>query len=235
MAVAAMVHRDYKQSQKGERMDSDTNHKSSEPSLSPDPIKVFWTLFALAGTAFCLTVQFMGMRGIMRLGGMVATGGPYAIEHPAPGWVWVMPVSILAGLILVFVYAVMASKAKIPSLIGYAWPALFLSLGWNFFEFGFRPPGGHGWAWGWLVCGVTFALMGGVPLYFLLGRAFHSDTGKPVSDTVIANARIRKIMTGSPTGQEAQAGSGRLLFLALEIAAVLGGMYGAVQFFRAVS
>ena len=44
-----------------------------------------------------------------------------------------------------------------------AWPGLFLSLGWNFLEFSFAPPGG-GFAWGWLVCGVVFVLMGGLPL-----------------------------------------------------------------------
>jgi hypothetical protein len=27
------------------------------------------------------------MRPLMRLGGMVASGGPYAIAHPAPHWV----------------------------------------------------------------------------------------------------------------------------------------------------
>jgi hypothetical protein len=45
-----------------------------------------------------------------------------------------------------------------------AWPALFLSLGWNFLEFGVQPPGG-GLAWGWLVPGVMFVLMGGGPLW----------------------------------------------------------------------
>ncbi len=44
-----------------------------------------------------------------------------------------------------------------------AWPGLFLSLGWNFLEFAFAPPGG-GFAWGWLICGVVFVLMGGLPL-----------------------------------------------------------------------
>ena len=43
-----------------------------------------------------------------------------------------------------------------------AWPGLFLSLGWNFLEFAFLPQGGL--AWGWLICGVVFVLMGGLPL-----------------------------------------------------------------------
>ena len=49
------------------------------------------------------------------------------------------------------------------SLVFLAWPALFLSLGWNFLEYGFFPPEG-GWVWSWLFCGVLFVLMGAVPL-----------------------------------------------------------------------
>ena len=52
--------------------------------------------------------------------------------------------------------------------IAYAWPALFLSLGWNFLDYGLDPPGGDdGLVWGWLVCAVLFFLMGGLPLLAL--------------------------------------------------------------------
>ena len=45
-------------------------------------------------------------------------------------------------------------------------PVLFLSLGWNFVEYAFNPPGlpGQGIVWGWLYLGVPFLLMGGLPL-----------------------------------------------------------------------
>jgi hypothetical protein len=51
-------------------------------------------------------------------------------------------------------------------LLALAWPALFLSLGWNFLEFGLRPPGGDPGQviWSWLFCAVVFFLMGGGPL-----------------------------------------------------------------------
>ena len=45
--------------------------------------------------SFSLTLLYQGMRAIMYLGGFVASGGPYAIAHPAPGWVWIVPVSII--------------------------------------------------------------------------------------------------------------------------------------------
>ena len=56
-------------------------------------------LFAVSafGLAVCLTMLFHGMRGILDLGGFVAAGGSYEIEHPAPDWVWLIPVSIIAG------------------------------------------------------------------------------------------------------------------------------------------
>jgi hypothetical protein len=40
---------------------------------------------------------------------------------------------------------------------------LFISLGWNFLQYGFFPPDG-GWIWSWVVCGVLFVVMGAVPL-----------------------------------------------------------------------
>ena len=122
--------------------------------------------FTLAGVAFAIALLYQGMRPIMRLGGMVASGGPYAIEHPAPGWVWILPVGILFGMACFFIH-LFSGDPDMASLMLLAWPGLFLSLGWNFLEFAFAPPGG-GLAWGWLVCGVLFALMGGVPLLLFL-------------------------------------------------------------------
>jgi len=119
--------------------------------------------FTILGTAFCITCLYHGMRGIMRLGGMVASGGPYAIVHPAPSWVWVLPLSIIFGMICFFLNLFTGPGDDGVNLMPLAWPGLFLSLGWNFLEFTFNPPGG-GLAWGWLVCGVVFILMGGLPL-----------------------------------------------------------------------
>ena len=119
--------------------------------------------FTIFAVAFCISTLYHAMRPIMRLGGMVASGGPYAIEHPAPSWVWVLPLAIIAGMICFFLNLFTSPGADGVNLMPLAWPGLFLSLGWNFLEFTFSPPGG-GIAWGWLVCGVLFVLMGGLPL-----------------------------------------------------------------------
>ncbi len=128
--------------------------------------------FHLFGVAFCISCLYQGMRPIMRLGGMVASGGPYAIAHPAPSWVWIIPLSVVFGMVCFFLNLFTAPDDGI-NLMPLAWPGLFLSLGWNFLEFAFAPPGG-GFAWGWLVCGVVFVLMGGLPLLL----AFKSVRGK---------------------------------------------------------
>jgi hypothetical protein len=51
------------------------------------------------------------------------------------------------------------------ALIGLGWPALFISLGYNFLEYGIDPPGpSTDPEWGFLIPGVMFWAMGGIPL-----------------------------------------------------------------------
>ena len=166
-------------------------------------------LFTIFAMAFCISVLYHGMRPIMRLGGMVASGGPYAIVHPAPSWVWVIPLSIVVGMICFFLNLFSGPASDGVNLMPLAWPGLFLSLGWNFLEFTFNPPGG-GLAWGWLICGVMFMAMGGIPLLL----AF-----KPMRE---------KMRARSQSG----AGLGPYLGQALLVAA---GIVVGIFFFRAVA
>jgi hypothetical protein len=57
-----------------------------------------------------------------------------------------------------------------------AWPALFLSLGYNFWAYGLDAPGETGAVVGWIVCGVLFVLMGGLPLLALKSRTVRRTT-----------------------------------------------------------
>ncbi|MCC7365406.1 MAG: SHOCT domain-containing protein [Dehalococcoidia bacterium] len=70
----------------------------------------------------------------------------------------------------------MCFRYHVPSFWPLSWSALFLSLGWNFLEYGLDPPGNgtSADAWGWLLCAVIFGLMGGVPL-FLGGKLLWSS------------------------------------------------------------
>ncbi len=125
----------------------------------------------VAGLAMCLTVVFLAMRAVMDIGGFCAEGGPYVIETHCPEGV---PLVLIGGIFGLFGFGgLMAWKGSIigepyGALVLLAWPALFLSLGWNFLEYALNPPPGEGIVWGWLIPGVLFVLMGGVPLLALL-------------------------------------------------------------------
>jgi hypothetical protein len=130
------------------------------------------------GFAFFLTCLFLAMRGIMDLGGMVASGGPYEIAHQAPGYVWIFPVAIISCTIIALASFTRRFSPSGLNLVGLLfWPAIFLSLGWNFLEYGFFKDGLQP---GWIVCGILFMLMGGVPLYFLLKPSGNSEKSRYV-------------------------------------------------------
>ena len=126
-----------------------------------------WVFVSLLGVAAGLTIVFLVMRVAMEMGGSCASGGPYVSARPCPDVMWLMPVGIVGGLFFALIY-VLKKPARAPSFTSFAWPALFLSLGWNFLEFGLQPPGRTGLDWGWLICAILFALMGGAPLAAML-------------------------------------------------------------------
>jgi hypothetical protein len=132
---------------------------------------------SLAVVSACLTILFLAMRSVMDVGGFCAEGGPYVIATPCPkGVPGLMLGGIWIGMIAVFVYRWQASKAGAVSLVLLLWPALFLSLGWNFLEYGVSPPFDGGLAWGWLVPGVLFVLMGGIPLLWAVPEMVRRDS-----------------------------------------------------------
>jgi len=160
----------------------------SVPVEPPSARQWMWLLLLPFGFAFLLTSLFLAMRGVMDLGGMVAIGGPYEIAEPAPGYWWIFPVAIIGCIMIVFASMGMFSLGRgmagpqnlpftnaetfskgggrVNLVTLFFWPAIFLSLGWNFLEYGFFAA--EGMAWGWAVCGVVFVVMGGLPLYLLL-------------------------------------------------------------------
>jgi hypothetical protein len=121
-----------------------------------------------AGLALCVTLVFLGMRAVMDIGGACADGGPYVPVQPCPAGV---PLAMIGGMFGGFLFGGIATWfgsriggiwAAAPLL---AWSAVFLSLGWNFLDYGlFNAPRAEAPIWGWVVCGVLFVIMGGLPL-----------------------------------------------------------------------
>lgn len=126
-----------------------------------------WVFVSFCGVVIGLALTFLVMRALMAIGGSCASGGPYVSARQCPDVTWLMPVGIVGGMPLGLIY-VFKKPARAPSFVSLLWPALFLSIGWNFLEFGLAPPGRKRLDWGWLVCAFVFALMGGVPLVWLL-------------------------------------------------------------------
>jgi hypothetical protein len=129
-------------------------------------------LVGVAGLAASLTVLFLGMRAVMDVGGYCAEGGPYVIDTHCPeGVALLIPVSIFTGLGSVALVGIKGSTlgGSWGALALLAWPALFISLGWNFLEYAFNPPGDdNGIVLGWLIPGVLFVIMGAFPLLAFL-------------------------------------------------------------------
>ena len=128
-------------------------------------------LVGVAGLAACIAIVFLAMRAVMDIGGFCAEGGPYVIETHCPeGVPLLMTVAFPGGFAFGGMTVYFGSRISGPSAAAVllAWPALFLSLGWNFLEYALWPPGGAGLVWGWLICGVVFVAMGGGPLLIAL-------------------------------------------------------------------
>jgi hypothetical protein len=135
---------------------------------SPPFTTVALYLLGVALVAAGITLLFLGMRAVMDIGGYCAEGGPYVIATPCPEGA---PVATLLGIFggLAGFFLAFWKGAEIgeraTGVLFLAWPALFGALGFNFFQYGFDPPGDDpGWAWGWIVCGVVFWAMAFGPI-----------------------------------------------------------------------
>ena len=173
------------------------------PETAPlPPARVVGYLLGVAGLAFCIALLWLGMRAVMDLGGYCASGGPYQIAVECPDAVIAStPLSIFGGFLAagLIIWGAAGLPGAWMSLVLLAWPALFLSLGWNFLQYGFYPPEG-GWVWSWLFCGVLFVLMGGIPLIVGIGWGREEAHGGRAyaSGRVVVRPKPAASATGDP-------------------------------------
>jgi hypothetical protein len=134
----------------------------------PSVVDVLLYLLGVAGMAASLTILFLGMRAVMDVGGYCAEGGALEIRVHCPDGV---PLLMMLGIFGLFPAGGLIAwrgarlGAGYASLVIFAWPGLFLSLGFNFLQYGTGAADGSGeMDLGWLIPGVLFILMGGIPL-----------------------------------------------------------------------
>ena len=173
-----------------------------------------------SGMSLCMTCLYLAMRGVMDLGGFVARGGPYAIVHPAPGWVWIFPAGLLAGLAFLGLYLVNSGFLGGLNLGFLAWPVLFLSLGENFLEYAFRKSGFNA---AWFFCGVLFALMGGLPVWGMIKTVYRERRRR-------RERAENQNMPGPGKTEKLQVGP-----LLLSLLAIVLGVFLGARLFLAVS
>jgi hypothetical protein len=193
--------------------------------VGPTGVSVRTILGYLAGIVIgtaSITLLFLGMRAVMDIGGACADGGPYVTAQPCPNGV---PPAMVGGMFGLFGSAGLivwfgSRIGKAPaSIVALGWPALFLTLGFNFLDYAIHPPDGEPTpVWGWLVPGALFWLMGGAPLAIGLLAWREARAGRPgnrLSRQVAAGVQIRpnQVRGGSrPTRDpDATTGPGRTL------------------------
>ncbi len=151
-----------------------TTARPGQASASPARRTVAVVVLGLgvACGAAAITILSLTMRSVTAIGGSCADGGPYVSVQSCPtgtGTALLLVFGCVITCLIGTFWGASVLEAPIPLLLG--WPAIFLTLGWNFLEDGFDPPDGQGVVTGFVVCGVLFVLMGGAPLLLWLSVA----------------------------------------------------------------
>ena len=82
-----------------------------------------------------------------------------------------------AGLIMWFGSRIGTAATAVVAL---GWPLLFVSLGWNFLDYGLHPTDGEaGPVWGWLIPGILFWVMGLAPVVVAIAAWREARAGRP--------------------------------------------------------
>jgi hypothetical protein len=120
----------------------------------------------IAAGAAAITMLSMLLRASTAVGGSCADGDASLATSPCrshAGPVLLLVVACALGCLLAVSWGAGALGAPTPLFL--AWPALCLTLGWNFLRDGFDPSMGEDLALGSIVGGVVFLLLGVGPLF----------------------------------------------------------------------
>jgi hypothetical protein len=189
--------------------------------------KVISIFIGLGVFCLSLTVLYLSMRAVLGVGGFCAEGGPYEIKTHCPGGTaYLTPLSILfmlGGGALYFFSSVKILNS--PKWGCFFWSALFISLGWNFLDFGMHPVQGNELDFSLLTCGIMFVLMGIVPVFIpnFLIQIFNNDSA----------LNLKTILFGknSQSVTEKKWHESRTLLLFIHFASAAIGIYCGILIF----
>jgi hypothetical protein len=178
--------------------------KVQEKPVGPRIGSWIGAVFCALGIAACLTIVVLGGQRIMDAGGFVASGGPYQIAHPVPTGLWIQPLAFFGLFAFSFAHAAFAWRIKAPGLIYAMWCVLWTAVGALTFWNGLHPPHGNGPAWGWLIMGGIFLVvgLGSVAAYFatrgLFGWSHSEMSGRQLA--VYWAMTVIALLVGIPLG-----------------------------------
>ena len=189
------------------------------------------------GGALAITLLYQVATAVAAVGGYCARGGPYVIAvECSDAVVLFAPTSVLGGLVVVFIGAMLAQGFG-PSLLAFAWPALFLSLSVTFFQTFFLGGDLVG-----LIIGLLFVAMGLAPLVLLLQAAPQrmllgrvDAQGRPFWEAHPARAHVLSLRRPPEPGENHPSVGDWVLSLGTAIIASLSGVTLGVAWFAAVA
>jgi hypothetical protein len=147
-------------------------------------------LIGVALGSACLTLVFPGMRSVMDIGGACAEGGPYVPVQPCPDGAALALIGGAFGLFgaagLMIWFGSRLGRGYV-TLVFLGWPILFISLGFNFLQYGLNPPPDQPIEWGFIIPGVIFWVIGCGPLLFGIWGWRAARSGRSTSAAITMN------------------------------------------------
>jgi len=162
----------------------------------------------VAMIGYGITALWFGMRDVLEVGGFCAEGGAYVIQQTCPDRAELLIFTgIPAGVIGIFValFGCARSARGSAGMLLLGWPALFLSLGFNFIYFAINPPDAMGSTIGWWISGIVFCLMGAPALLLLpsLIKAIQPERRNAFLAVFLAGAIIGTLIAVKVAGSAA--------------------------------
>ena len=195
--------------------DIPTTADEEPEGVRPWPLFVVVASSAVIGASLALI--WLATRAVMSLGAVVTGGGSIELTSgPPPTWIAALPVAIIALVVAMQTSKGLSDRYDTPSMMVLSWSALFLTLSWNFIDFGLRGGGGAPML-GLLIPGIAFVVMGlgGLYVFFVARKTWMEMDAKKAAETGMPAIRAgyRAYQVATAVSLVAGAAAGWWLFM----------------------